>query len=539
MTMSVFTSVFFFFSFSFVAGSSTDLANLQVQMQKRSSDNYCNSASMESGSSSAEETTTSSTVVPAAGSCEASMWEGWTSAHDDEELPTTSSSVSNCITSTSTSSMVTLLTAGNDVIPDLITNMTSSSSGSTSCASAHFTNSNNFQQADVISNWLTNFQVDQSSGQPIGNFMEHHLAADTIHPDHHTTLFAKSAQSSSGYKLSNHNQFNSSTSSCDTDHHHHHLFGKPRPLQLLRSLGPESPISPLALHNGLPHPFGDCWDAGSQPSSPWPPARAEGTLKSIGATTLQLLQGGPPAVQTHHNMMSGSSNSSEAEQLQAAKRQLFGPDIVNSSHFLGSGNHDHVYTCNPNLLHDRSHQSNGGMSMVPDHSPDAISILEAAGSSVTRNHVQVAGLPNHHTEYFAGAYGNFVSGSSGSGGWPDHQPYSNPLIHGGGGGSGGHIGVVRPPKSATEMSLSTRLGPDMNFMRRDQQDRTSTSGSPISSACLTDGQSVDQHHDRRHAGVKHHRLEALEPQISCHHPKGARSPPPKRPNLTVRNFISL
>lgn len=233
------------------------------------------------------------------------------------------------------------------------------------------------------------------------------------------------------------------------------------------------------------------------------------------------------------NMMSGSSNScSEAEQLQAAKRQLFRPDIVNSSHLLGSGNH-HVYSYNyPNHHHDQSHQSNGRMNVVPDHSPDAINILEAAGtSSVTRNHVSVAGVPNH-TEFFAGPYGTFVSGSSGSGGWPDHQYYSNLHIHGGGGGGGGNVGAVRPPKAATEMNLSRRIGQEMNFMRRDQQDRTSTSGSPISSACVTDCQSVDQHHGGRHAGVKHHRLETFE-ALSGHHPEDARSPPPKRPNLAV------
>jgi hypothetical protein len=280
----------------------------------------------------------------------------------------------------------------------------------------------------------------------------------------------------------------------------------------------------------------------------------EGTLKSLGATTLQLLQGGPAVVQTqthhnimHMNMMSGSSNScSEAEQLQAAKRQLFRPDMVNSGHLLGSGNHHHhVYSYNyPNHHHDQSHhhQSNGRMNniMVPDHSPDAINILEAAAagsSSVTRNnHVNVApGVPNH-TEFFAaGPYGTFVSGgSSGSGGWLDHQSYSNLHIHGGGGGGGNVIiGAVRPPKAATEMNLSRRIGQEMNFMRRDQQDRTSsTSGSPISSACVTDCQSVDQHQGGRQAGVKHHRLETVE-ALSGHHPEDARSPPPKRPNLTV------
>ena len=239
----------------------------------------------------------------------------------------------------------------------------------------------------------------------------------------------------------------------------------------------------------------------------------------------------------HINMMSGSSNSSEAEQLQAAKRpQLFRPDIVNSSHLLGTGNH-HVYSYYPNHHHDQSHQSNYRINMVPDHSPDAINILEAAGSSVTRSHVNVAGVPNH-TEFFAGPYGTFVSGSSGSGGWPDHQSYSNLLIHGGGGG-GGSIGAVRPPKAATETSLSRRLGgQEMNFVRRDQQDRTSNSGSPISSACVTDCQSVDPHHGGRHAGVKHHRLETLE-ALSGHHPEDARSSPAKRPNLTVLISFSL
>lgn len=252
-----------------------------------------NSASMESGSTSAEEDGAGSCVVHPtannnsssnnANASETSMWEEWTQA---------------------TNSNGDEVSTSNLQLPELCN--TSSSRSLTSSFHHHHQQAGDMMQ---LSSWLSGFQplsISCSSNNlsldlphnPDDNpptFMQIE-AGLVIDPDHEQTL-------GTGVNSLYPNNQSSEAKAESTAHNSNSnniVYGKSavHPYQM-QALGPESPSSPLAFHNGFVHPFGDHWDnstgAAVRPAlMPWRSATTPGYAG--GATAFGIPDHSPTAI---------------------------------------------------------------------------------------------------------------------------------------------------------------------------------------------------------------------------------------------------
>jgi hypothetical protein len=265
-----------------------------------------NSASMESGSTSAEEGAGSCVVHPTANNnddnnnnndndnanaCETSMWEEWTQA---------------------TNSNGDEVSTSNLQLPELCN--TSSSRSLTSSFHHHHQQAGDMMQ---LSSWLSGFQplniscssntlsldLTHNPDPAIDNpptFMQLE-AGLVINPDHH------SHEQTSGTGVNSLYPNNQSSevkveSTAHNNNNNNIVYGKSavHPYQM-QTLGPESPSSPLAFHNGSVHPFGDHWDSSSgaavRPTlMPWRSGAATAQGYAGGATAFGIPDHSPTAI---------------------------------------------------------------------------------------------------------------------------------------------------------------------------------------------------------------------------------------------------
>lgn len=405
-------------------------------------------SSMESGSSAEE---TSSLVHPISNASEASMWEGWTQASNGDEVATS------------------------NLLPELM--------GSSRLA---------YHQTDMLSSWLSGFHplsqgglnVDLSHNtDSVDNppaFMQESLQVPALCSttvDSLADMYIRSnAKTSSGtlYSVTNDPCEDFSESYVKRGHDSSHFgYGKPSaPLQLLQSLDPESPSSPLALHNGLLHSFGGShWDGGHH-NIPWP--GATGPLSQSQATTLQLLHGPRESTAHVHQM--------DTDHIHAAKRDLN----------LPNGNNGNAYY---NDYHPRT--------LAADHSRGLTNHL---GESF----VNKIGHHGGHPEVFIGSQGNY--------GWAPHylKEATESCVS-----PSKLVPSVPDARESNIMSTGPTRSQDLKFLRNEDR----ISGSAVSSNignCTGHDSSVEQ------ARPGKHRLELVEVDG-----EDADSPPLKRPSLNV------
>lgn len=222
-------------------------------------------SSLESPGSSVEETPAAANSV--ATSCEAMMWEAWSTQ------PSTGDEAS---------------TSKLDLLPELVSSSNSRLS---------------FQQSDLLSNMLSSFHP-LSQHSSAGFELSHNRGGSEHSPEFLQEGSSEADTETSSFgdlyinRQTSRNSFLGSIA-CPLPSNHsdsgknirredlsNQLGAKSSaPLQLWQSLGPESPSSPLACHNiGYRHSHGEKWETGSQSHSPWPTV-------SNTSSTIQLLGG--------------------------------------------------------------------------------------------------------------------------------------------------------------------------------------------------------------------------------------------------------